>query len=159
MDTATPLILPQLGGVYQALTPIAETLIRVVVGLALVPHGLRFTFGMFPNSGTRALTLGALGTMLDTHGYRPGRLWAVAIAALELVGGPLLALGLLTRPLALASFIFLVMGVIEHWRFDGYFWNKLGLEYPMIWAAAALFFVLHGGGPYSLDSWLIGHEF
>ena len=70
-----------------------------------------------------------------------------------------LALGLLTRPVAFAAFIFLVMGVIEHWRFDGYFWNKLGLEYPMIWSAAMLFFVIHGGGPYSLDSWIVGREF
>jgi putative oxidoreductase len=68
-------------------------------------------------------------------------------------------LGLLTRPLALAGAIFMAMGVVEHWRFDGYFWNKLGLEYPMIWAAAMLFFVVHGGGPLSLDSWLVRHEF
>jgi putative oxidoreductase len=159
MDGSTPLIVPQLGPVYQALAPVAETLTRIVVGLALVPHGLRFSFGMFPNSGTRALTIGALRTMLDAHGYRPGWLWAYAIAALELVGGPLLALGLFTRPLALASFIFLVTGAIEHWRFDGYFWNKLGLEYCMVWAAGTLFFVFHGGGPYSLDSWLIGRAF
>ncbi len=159
MDNATPLILPQLGAVYQTLAPIAETLIRIEVGLALVPHGLRFTFGLFPNSGTKALTLGALATLLDRHGWRPGQVWAGAIATLELVGGPLLALGLLTRPLALASFVFLLMGVVELWRFDGYFWNKLGLEYPMVWAAGTLFFVFHGGGPYSLDSWLVGHEF
>src|SRR5579872_2969997 len=155
----TPLILPQLAPLYQALAPWAETLIRIVVGLALVPHGLRFCFGMFPDSGSRALSLEALWTMLDAHGYRPGKVWAYGIAALELAGGPLLALGLFTRPLAFASFIFLVMGAIEHWRFDGYFWNKLGLEYPMVWAAATLFFVIHGGGPYSLDSWLLGHEF
>jgi putative oxidoreductase len=159
MDTATPLFLPQLGPVYQALAPLAETLIRVVVGLALVPHGLRFSFGLFPNSGSRIMSLGGLATMLDAKGYRPGGFWARAIAVLELAGGPALALGLLTRPVALAAFIFLVMGVIEHMRFDGYFWNKLGLEYPMIWSAAMLFFVIHGGGPYSLDSWLLGHEF
>jgi putative oxidoreductase len=159
MDASTPLIVPALGPFYHALAPYAEALIRVVVGLALVPHGLRFTFGLFPNSGTRALSLGALSTMLDAHGYRPGKFWAYAIASLELVGGPLLALGLFTRPLALASFVFLVMGAIEHLRFDGYFWNKTGLEYPMVWAAATLFFVINGGGPLSLDSWLVGYEF
>jgi putative oxidoreductase len=153
------LFLPQLGPVYQALAPWAETLIRIVVGLALVPHGCRFMFGMFPNSGVRALSIGALATMLKAHGYRPAPLWAWAIALLELVGGPLLALGLFTRPLALAAFIFHVVSVTEHWRFDGYFWNKTGLEYPMVWAACTLFFVIHGGGPYSLDSWLVGHEF
>lgn len=159
MDAATPLFLPQLGPLYQAAAPAAETLIRIVVGLALVPHGLRFSFGLFPNSGSRILSLTALSTMLQAKGYRPGGFWARAIAVLELAGGPALALGLFTRPVAVAAFIFMVMGVIEHWRFDGYFWNKLGLEYPMIWSAALLFFVIHGGGPFSLDAWLLRHEF
>ena len=157
--SSTPLILPQLAAVYRALAPWADTLIRIVVGLALVPHGLRFSFGWFPNSGSRIMTLGGLGTMLDAKGYRPGRLWAIAIAVLELAGGPMLALGLFTRPVALAGFVFLVMGVIEHWRFDGYFWNKLGLEYPMIWSAAMLVFVIYGGGPVHSDSLLLRHEF
>jgi putative oxidoreductase len=159
MDSSAPLIIPQLGPIYHAAAPYAVALIRVVLGLALVPHGLRFSFGMFPNSGSRALSLEALWTMLDAHGYRPGKFWAYSIAALELVGGPLIALGLFTRPLAFASFIFLVMGAIEHWRFDGYFWNKLGLEYPMVWAAGTLYFVIYGAGPISLDSWLVGYEF
>lgn len=158
-DSAAPLILPSLGPLYQALAPWAETLIRVVVGLALVPHGLRFTLGLFPNSGSRILSLAALSDLLNAHGYRPGRFWAVAIAVLELAGGPMLALGLFTRPVALASFLFLLMGVVEHARFDGYFWNKLGIEYPMVWSAATLFFVVHGGGPWSLDYWLVGYEF
>ena len=159
MEPSPPLIFPALGPLYHALAPYADALIRVVVGLALVPHGLRFCFGMFPNSGSRALSLEALWTMLDAHGYRPGKFWAYAIATLELVGGPLIALGLFTRPLALASFVFLVTGAIEHWRYDGYFWNKLGLEYPMVWAAGTLFFAIHGGGPLSLDSWLLAYEF
>jgi putative oxidoreductase len=159
MDGTTTLILPQLGPVYAAAAPVAEALIRIVVSLALVPHGLRFTFGLFPNSGSRGLSLGALRAQLDAHGYRPGWFWAAAIATLELAGGPLLALGLFTRPLALVAFVFLVTAAIEHWRFDGYFWNVTGLEYPMVWSAGMLFFVVHGGGPYSLDSWLLGHEF
>ncbi|HUK60667.1 MAG TPA: DoxX family protein [Stellaceae bacterium] len=159
MDGTTPLVWPQLGLLYHAAAPVAEALTRVVLGLALVPHGLRFVFGLFPNSGSRALSLAALGAGLDAHGYRPGWFWALTIAALELAGGPLLALGVFTRPLALAAFIFLVMAAIEHWRFDGYFWNVTGLEYPMVWSAGMLFFVVHGGGPYSLDSWLLGYEF
>ena len=46
-----PLVFPQLHGVYQTWTPIAEALLRVIVGLALVPHGLRNTFNFFPTTG------------------------------------------------------------------------------------------------------------
>lgn len=159
MHDATPLFLPQLGPIYATLWPFVMALVRAIVGLALVPHALRFCFGMFPQSGSRILSLALLTSALERSGYRPGRFWAIAIAATELVGGPLLALGLFTRPVALIVFIFLVNAVIEHARFDGYFWNKLGLEYAMIWAAAALVFVIAGGGPYSLDAWLVGHEF
>ncbi|HUZ74465.1 MAG TPA: DoxX family protein [Stellaceae bacterium] len=159
MDGSTPLFLPQMGAVYQAVTPVAETLVRVVVGLALVPHALRFCFGLFPDSGSRILSFDILTAALERSGYRPGRVWALAIAATELAGGPLLALGLFTRPVALVIFIFHLNAMIEHWRFDGYFWNKLGLEYAMIWAAATLIFVVQGGGPYSLDAWLVGRQF
>jgi putative oxidoreductase len=159
MDIATPLFLPQLGPIYSALAPAALALVRAIVGLALVPHALRFCFGLFPQSGSRILSLALLTGALERSGYRPGRVWAIAIAVLELVGGPMLALGLFTRPVAFAIFIFLLNAVIEHARFDGYFWNKLGLEYAMIWAAAVLVFVVAGGGPYSLDSWLVGYEF
>ena len=45
------LLFPALGGLYQALGPIAEALLRAVTGLILVPHGLRAGFGLFPNTG------------------------------------------------------------------------------------------------------------
>jgi putative oxidoreductase len=158
-EGSAPLIVPQLGSVYQALGPWAETLTRIVVGLALVPHGLRFSLGMFPNSGSRILSMELLTTQLTRSGYRPARFWAHAIAVVELVGGPMLALGLFTRPVALVVFLFLVNAVIEHARFAGYFWNKLGLEYCMVWSVAVLFFVVNGGGIYSLDHRLLGREF
>ena len=53
----------------------------MAVGLALVPHGLRNTFGFFPNTGVRALNLTALAKQLDESGYRPSKLWAPAISA------------------------------------------------------------------------------
>jgi putative oxidoreductase len=159
MDSSTPLFLPQMAQIYQIAAPLTETLTRAILGLALIPHGLRFCFGLFPNTGSRVLSIDILVSGLERSGYRPGRFWAYAIAATEFVGGPLLALGLFTRPVAAVIFVFLLNAVIEHARFDGYFWNKLGLEYPMIWCAGLLFFVVNGAGPYSLDHWLIGRAF
>jgi len=157
-EQATALIVPGLAGLYAAFAPIAEALLRVVVGLALVPHGLRMTFGRFAGAGFKVTSIRMLAKQLDDTGYRPGRLWAPAISATELVCGPLLALGLFTRPVAVPIFIFLLVSNVERWRVGGYFWNTLGLEYTLMWTVAAFYFLVHGGGLYSLDHLLIGRE-
>jgi putative oxidoreductase len=155
---ATPLIFPALAPLYQTLAPWAEALLRAAVGLALVPHGLRNTFGMFPTTGVRSHSVTELAAQLDRDGYRPGKVWAPAISIIQLVGGPLLALGLFTRPVAFAVVIFLIVTNFERWRVGKYFWNQLGLEYTLMWTIAALYFVVHGGGTISLDH-LIGRAF
>jgi putative oxidoreductase len=158
MPNPTLLIAPGLANAYWALAPVAEALLRVIVGFALVPHGLRMTFGLFSGTGLKVDSLKALAAQLDRTGYRPGWLWAPAISVTELVFGPLLALGLFTRPAAVPTFIFLAVSNVERWRVGGYFWNTLGLEYTLMWAVAAFYFVVHGGGLYSLDHFLIGWE-
>jgi putative oxidoreductase len=158
MPDPTPLIAPGLATAYSALAPLAEALLRVVVGFALVPHGLRMTFGWFAGTGLKVDSLKALAKQLDQTGYRPGWLWAPAISVTELVCGPLVALGLFTRPAAIPAFIFLAVSNVERWRVGGYFWNTLGLEYTLLWTIAAFHFLIHGGGFYSLDHFLIGWE-
>ena len=151
-------MIPQLTHLYQTLAPFAYALLRVAVGLALVPHGLRNTFGLFPNTGAVSLNLKELAAGLDRSGYRPGRFWAPAISITQLVGGPLLAIGLFSRPVAFAVLLFLSVANIERWRVGRYFWNRLGLEYTLMWTIAAFYVLVHGGGLYSLDH-LIGWEF
>ncbi len=158
MPDPAPLIAPGLATAYSALAPVAEALLRVIVGFALIPHGLRMTFGCFADTGIKVNSLRALAAQLDQTGYRPGWLWAPAISVTELVCGPLLALGLFTRPAAMPVFIFLAVSNVERWRVGGYFWNTLGLEYTLLWAVAAFYFLIHGGGFYSLDRFLIGWE-
>jgi putative oxidoreductase len=140
-----------LSALYQTLLPFADALLRAAVGLALVPHGLRNTFGFFPKTGVLALNLTALATQLDETGYRPGKLWAPAISLTQLVGGPLLALGLFTRPVAAVVLIFLLVSNVERWRVGRYFWNQLGLEYTLMWTIATFYVLISGPGPYSLD--------
>ena len=157
-EPATPLLVSSLASLYAGLAPIAEALLRAVVGLALVPHGLRMTFGFFAGTGLKVANLRMLADQLDQTGYRPGRLWAPAISVTQLVCGPLLALGLFTRPAAAPIFVFLLVLNVERWRVGGYFWNRLGLEYTLMWTIAAFYFLVHGGGLYSLDRVLIGRE-
>jgi len=155
--TASTLLFPSLGGLYQALGPWAEAILRVVTGLILVPHGLRAGFGCFPNTGMPINSLKMLGAAVAAAGYRPGLFWAAIVVATELIGGPMLALGLFTRPVCVPIFILLALSVVAHWR-DGWFWNTLGIEYPLLWAVCAAYFLVHGGGQISLDR-LIGWEF
>ena len=136
----------------QTLAPFAYALLRVAVGLALVPHGLRNTFGFFPNTGVAAPNITALAKQLDAGGYRPGKFWAPAISLTQLVGGPLLALGLFTRPIAAVVLVFLLVANVERWRVGRYFWNRLGLEYTLMWTIATFYVFVHGGGLYSLDT-------
>jgi putative oxidoreductase len=159
MIDSAALVFPQLGPVYQELLPWAEALLRAVVGLALVPHGLRNTFGLFPSTGVQAHNLSELGKQLDRDGYRPGKFWAPAISLTQLVAGPMFALGLFTRLVAIPIVIFLLVSNYERWRVGGYFWNKTGLEYTLMWTIAALYFLVRGGGAISLDHLLIGREF
>jgi putative oxidoreductase len=143
---------------FQTLAPFADALLRVAAGLALVPHGLRNTFGFFPNTGVRALDLKTLALQLDESGYRPGKFWAPAISATQLVGGPLIALGLFTREAALVALVFLVVANVERWRVGRYFWNQLGLEYTLMWTIVMFYVFIHGGGLYSLDH-VLGRNF
>ena len=158
MNSSTTLVIPSLGAIYQGLAPWAEAALRVVAGLWLVPHGLRNTFGFFPTTGVRSHNITELAAQLDQDGYRPGKLWAPAISITQLVGGPLLALGLFTRPVALAILVFLLVTNVERWRVGRYFWNQLGLEYTLMWTVVTFYFLVHGGGRISLDH-LIGRAF
>jgi putative oxidoreductase len=159
MLQSTPsLVFPALGTVYATLAPLAEALLRVVVGVALVMHGLRMTFGFFPDTGIPLRNVRMLAAQLDRDGYRPGKLWAPVLSITQLVGGPLLTVGLFTRLAAVPIVVFLAMATYDRWRTSGYFWNRQGFEYTLLWGVAALYFLVHGGGTCSLDH-LLGWEF
>ena len=91
-------------------------------------------------------------------GLSTGLVWAPLISATELIAGPMLALGLFTRVAAVPLVLFLIVTNFERWRVGRYFWNKLGMEYTLMWLVATFYFLIHGGGLYSLDH-LIGREF
>lgn len=155
---STPYISVELGALYELLAPWAEAALRATVGLAMVPHALRNTFGLFADTGAPSHNLTQLAAQLDRDGYRPGRLWAPAISATQLICGPLLAVGLFTRPACVPLLLFLIVTNVERWRVGKYFWNRLGLEYTLMWTMAVLYFLIHGGGVISLDHLLLGRE-
>jgi len=143
-------------GMLSALTPWAETLLRVWCGLALLPHAMRAFFGWFPDTGSRILNPALLATGLERSGFRPGRYWVVYVALVEFVAGPALALGLFTQLAGALIFLFFLGAAYDHLRFDGYFWNQLGMEYPALWGLVALYFACAGGSAISLDRLFFG---
>jgi putative oxidoreductase len=154
MSTSSPnLILPFLGPLYRALSPLAELLLRVVVGGFLIPHGLQKAFGMFGGGGF-AGTAGWLGSI----GMEPGWLFASLAIFAEVVCGALILIGFLTRPAAAVAAVFLFIAASSVHFANGFFNQNGGYEYAVLWTVAALFFAVRGAGPISVDR-MIGREF
>ena len=141
------LLIPSLGRLYEALRSITKPLLRVVTGGFLLPHGYaKLTGGL---AGT--------GEWLTSAGYSNGPLLATAIMCVELGAGVCILIGFLTRPAAFAAMIFL-LGAVQFHSANGFFWSDGGLEYPLFWAIACFFFLIQGGGRFSVDR-AIGREF
>ena len=140
----TRLFIPALAPLYGCLAGLAYPLIRIVWGLLLVFAGWsKLTGPMF--EGDAAL--------LHGMGWEPAVALMWFITALEFVGGAMLTIGLLTRPIAVAVFIqmMVITFVVPHpsGRFD---------TFAFVWGLMALAISWRGGGPCSLDR-LIGKEF
>ena len=89
--------------------------------------------------------------MYDRKGFRPGWFWAYGTVLTQFVAAPCVALGLFTRPMALPLFLLMALSAYDHGKYDGWFWNKMGFEYPAMWAIGVLYFLINGGGLISLD--------
>ena len=137
--------LPWVVWTYQGIEPYAFALMRLFSGATFFIHGYARLFTDNP-----------------TFGFN----WAVewltpaGVGAIELVGGALLVLGLLTRPAALVLaglwFLFAIgatPGGKQHWLMLGAFDH-----YPAMLFLLSVAFLLRGGGRYSLDR-RIGREF
>src|SRR5690242_15791769 len=87
------LFVPAAAGFYETFAPLAYTLIRVALGLILIPHGFAKVFGTDAVNASR--------NFVNYGGAYP-LAWAYFIGALEFFGGIMLALGLFTRIVAAA---------------------------------------------------------
>lgn len=139
-QTKPRLLIPQLRGFYDWVEPFSYLLIRLTVGLMIIPHG-------WPKL---MMGVGATAQMaLVKRGIYPAEPLAVALITLETLGGLCVALGLFTRFWAAAITIEMLVIVYHHLPKFG--WTGPGYEYPLMWALVMLAVALRGGGPYSLD--------
>ncbi len=146
-------IIPALAPLYAKLSRLSYPLIRAAAGLALMPHGAQKLFGWFGGYGLE----GTAGFFSQNLGLEPGLFWAALAGGVEFFGGLLLALGLLTRPAALAIAIVMAVAITVHLP-NGFFWNAGGYEYPLLWGLIALAIAFKGGAELSLDR-VLGREF
>lgn len=137
------LLLPQLKPFYDRVEPLSWLLVRMTVGLMVLPHG-------WPK-----LMAGIEGTAAQSFVKRG--LWvgaaeplAVFLILLETVGGVCVALGLFTRFFAAAITIEMAT-IVSIYLPKGYGWTGPGYEYVMMWGLVMFAVALRGGGPFSLD--------
>lgn len=72
----------------------------------------------------------------------------------ELIGAPLLAIGLLTRPAAAGLCVTMGVAMFHHIKVAGF--SIPYLELSMLYAACFLFFAVNGAGLFSIDALLSG---
>lgn len=139
-QTEPKLLIPQLKPFYDAVNPLSWLLIRLTVGLMMLPHGIpKFQAGIASTAASA----------LEKRGIGAAEPLAVVIILLETVGGVCVALGLFTRFFAAA--ITIEMAVIAYNYLPKFGWTGPGYEYPLMWGLIMLAVALRGGGPFSLD--------
>ncbi len=139
------LLIPALRGIYDGLDGLAYAALRLCAGAFLMPHGAQKLFGSF--GGDPAKTAGFFSAI----GIEPAATMVTVVGAIEFFGGLLLALGLLTRPVAVAGAVMLVVAALKVHLSKGFFWTGGGVEYPLLWAMILVFFAVRGGGAFSVD--------
>jgi len=128
--------------------------IRLALGVVMIAHGSQKVLGSFNGPGFKTFVAG------DTpfNFMRPAWFWLGAAALSELIGGLLVALGLLTRVAAFFIACTMLTAVIGFHLSGGFFATNRGFEYPLSLLAMALGLLISGGGQASVDGALIGRS-
>jgi putative oxidoreductase len=139
-QTETKLLFPALKPFYDFVEPLSWLLIRLTVGLMIIPHGIpKLMAGV---TATAAMAL-------ERRGIGAAEPFAVVLMILETLGGLCVALGLFTRFFAVA--IGIEMMVIVYHHLPKFGWTGPGYEYPLMWGLIMFAIALRGGSAYSLD--------
>lgn len=128
-------------------------LLRIVLGLVMLGHGLQKAFGWFGGFGwdNTINYFGSVGVPSALGGF---------IILIESFGAVLLILGLAGRIQAVLMIAVMIGAmVIDHAK-NGFFMNWLGnqagegIEFDLLFFAMAIVIVINGSGSYSLDRFL-----
>ena len=135
--------------------PFGPTALRLCVGAVFVAHGAQKLFGVWGGPGLDGTT-----AYFSTLGLNPPYPLAAIAALTEFAGGLLLLIGWLTRWVAMALAIDMLVAIVKvHYKY-GFFlnWNLTpfkghGMEYSIVLIGALVCLMLTGAGALSLDEW------
>jgi putative oxidoreductase len=119
--------------------------LRATTGLLLAGHGAQKLFGWWGGPNFEAIATG-----FAQAGYAPGKFFALLTGCSELVGGLLLALGLLT-PLGSAAAIGVMFNAVVAVLWNNGVWGPDGYELPLLFGIVALSLAFTGPGRLSFD--------
>ena len=145
------LYIPALAGLYNGLGKYMYPLLRFTCGALLVPHGwAKVIGGSVAKYNEAGALVGGTAAGMAKMGFPAPEMLAWYIGLLELVGGTMLAIGLLTRFVAaqVAGFMFVAAFVAHS---GAWFWTQKGMEFPLFWMIVAFIVLIRGGGDLSVD--------
>ncbi len=137
--------------VFGTTASFAPTILRLALGVMILPHGLQKTLGWFGGYGFK----GSMGYLTGTVGAP----WLLALLAIlaESVGGLMLLAGAGTRVAALGVGAVMVVAASQHLA-NGFFMNWFGaqkgegVEFHLLAVGIVLALLLLGGGRFSVDA-------
>ncbi|MBI4610743.1 MAG: DoxX family protein [Candidatus Rokubacteria bacterium] len=119
--------------------------LRLVLGVIMVPHGMQKLFAAFGGPG-----LGPTADFFVKIGLVPGLFWAWVAGLVEFAGGICLVVGFLTRVAAFLVAVQMATAVLKV-HVPGFFVDRGGMEFALALGALAVAVLLLGGGPLSVD--------
>ncbi len=127
-----------------ALTDVAILILRLVLGVIFVVHGMQKLFGAFEGAGIEGLT-----QMLSSLGFGVPLFWAWVLAISEFLAGIFLILGVLPRLSASLIAVIMAVAIATVHGPAGFFAMQGGFEYQLLTIAACVSLILTGAGKYS----------
>lgn len=152
-SNSSKLIVPGVAGMYETLSNFAMPLMRVVLGLALVPHGAQKLFGWFGGGGIEGTAKFFASVNLE-----PAMPMVIGAGFVEFFCGIALAIGFLTRIAGAGITILAIVALVTYNIPRGFWVSHGGAEHMILVLVIGFVFFVHGGGKLSVDR-MIGREF
>ncbi|MEI6170554.1 MAG: DoxX family protein [Pseudomonadota bacterium] len=136
------LFIPYLERFYDSASYYSYPLIRFIAGVMMIPHGYSKLF----------VNLNGTVEFFKSVQLEPAYPLAIYIGSLEFFGGIFLAIGFLTRFVAIQLIGLLAVATFYIHLNNGFLWVKGGFEYPLFWLVVMIAIFFKGGERVSIDS-------